>query len=165
MNDVVRKQLVPQPVKQAEARVIAQATTPVIYTSSEIKSGLWRDESCFKNDQPSKTGPILMRLFVLNGDADKALAVAETVVSSSKDILDSSRFTLTASKPIMNVDGTTQEVAMRIRHTITGAELKARALAIVNLAKTEKEPTVLYKSEKTRQHSGAGKNLAAGLIG
>lgn len=165
MNDVVRKQLAPQPAKQAEVKVTAPASAPVIYTSSEIKSGLWRDETCFKNDQPCKAGPILMRLFVLNGDADKALAVAETVVASSKDILDSSKFVLIASKPVMNSDGTTQEMALRIRHTITGAELKARALAIVNLAKTEKEPTVLFKSEKARQHSGLGKNLAAGLIG
>lgn len=166
MNDVVKKQLAPQPAKQVEHVQTAPAVTPkavVIYTSSEIKYGLWHAESCSKNGQPSTAGEVLLRMFVLNGDSGKSLEAAQAVMGASNDILDKSTFVLIASKPVVDADGVIQETAQRIRHTLTGAEVKARAKALVAMAATEKNPDVIFKSEKVRQPVSR-KNLAAGLI-
>jgi hypothetical protein len=137
--------------------------TPVVYTTSEIKYGLWHAESCTKNGQPNSAGETLLRMFVLNGDSGKSLEAAQAVMQASKDILDGSKFVLIASKPVTDDTGVIQETAQRIRHSLTGAEIKARAAALVAAAATEKDPEILFKSDKVRQPASK-KNLAAGLV-
>jgi hypothetical protein len=136
----------------------------IIYTASEIKYGLWRAETCLKNGQANAAGEVILRMFVLNGDSGKSLEAAQAVMAASKDIQDKAVFVLTASKPVVDPDGVIQETAQRIQHTLTGAEIKARASALVAAAATEKEPVYLFKSDKVKQPASK-KSLVAGLCG
>lgn len=142
---------------------IAKAEDPIIFTASEIKSGLWRAISCQKNGQDSSGGDILLGLFVLNGDAAKAVEVAEWVTAHAEQIKNTSAYTLVAAKPIMDEKGEHQELARKISVQVTGSEMKARATAILALHNTEKEPVVLFQNTRARQPRSKGTS-ALGLL-
>lgn len=149
-----------QPVNKPVAQPKAQFAA-VPFTESEIKYGLWRAVACTKNGaQANDAGEALLRMFVLNGDADKALEAATAIQAVKADILDASRFELEAAKPVTKGGG---KIALRVSFKVTGAEIKARAAAIITLASTAKQPTILEQSARNAQPRKSG-NLAAGLL-
>jgi hypothetical protein len=159
-NEVVGKnQIVGQAVKAAPQVNLDGIT----FTTSDIKSGLWHAHSCTKNGKLNGSGELMLRMFVLNGDADKSLEAAKELQAVGDKLDDKAQFVLVAAKPVKDDAGVLQEIAQVIRHTRTGAELKARAAAVIALAATEREPEVIFKSEKVRQVTGR-KSLAAGLL-
>lgn len=147
----------------------APAVTPIIFTSSEIKSGLWKPLDCTKDGKSCGSAELLMTLFVLNNDADKSLAAANEVVAASKDIRDAAKFYLTAAKPVTDKAGINQEVLVRIGLPLTGAEVKAHAVSIVNLSKTARPYAtfgkILEHSSKAQAPKGQKGSRTAGLTG
>jgi len=142
----------------------AKLTKVILFTTSEIKYGLWKYLVSMKNGQEAPTaGETLVNLFVLNGDSDKAVSTAKDVVAAKDKILDATAFVFEAAKPVTEKTGVHQEVAWHIQLSVTGAEVKARAAAILQLKATERTPITLEKSDKTTVKASKG-NLAAGLI-
>jgi hypothetical protein len=163
----VKKVVVPV---QTAAQIVAPAKLePIIFTSSEIKSGLWKNLTCTLDGKPSTSGDLLMTLFVLNNDADKALLAAKDVLAVEKDIRDNAAFMITCAKPLMDKTGVMQTVAYRIALPLTGAEVKAHAHSIVALSKTARPfaqyGKILEKSEKASPAKGQKGNRTAGLVG
>jgi len=141
---------------------------PVIFTQSEIKSGLWRALTCTKNGAPGGPADLIMGMFVLNNDAKKAITLANEVIALEKDILDGSAFVLTFAKPVTDKTGVLNEVSLMIELPVTGAEIKAHAHSMVALAKTSRPWETfgkhLAKSDKAPAASTPKGSRTAGLI-
>lgn len=148
-------------LNKAKARVNAQAS-PIVFNGSQIKYGLWKPVECSKNGEDNSSGELLLRLFILNGDAGKSLEAANAALALGDQLDLTGKFTLIAAKPIVDEKGEKQELAQKVRLTVTGAEVRARAAAIVALAETERETEVLYQAPESKVKAKKG-SLAAGL--
>ena len=146
------------------AALIKKATEAPVhkYVESDIKSGLWDRDICFKNGvQMDEAGGLLTQLFILNGDSAKAIDAAKSVKVA--EVKAETVFVLSASKPVMNDDGVSQVTAARKVLTITGKQLIDRVAGILALHNSEIAGT--WVIEPKRGKKIGGNSAAAALLG
>lgn len=136
----------------------AQSNTPAPkFSGSDTKYGLWVPNGVTRDGQPLEgLDSILVQMFVLNGDSEKAREDAAAVMAIEGQIARKANFVFQAAK----ADGTRHE------YSVTGEQVIARAKAILSIGSTEVAPKILAvgtKASSTRK-TATGVNRLAGLL-
>jgi hypothetical protein len=122
------------------------------FNFSEETWKLWKPSLAkINNVREDSAAKDLIQLFVLNGDSKKARLAASRIVAVSKSIPNTTIYYAEARK----VDGT------HIAFTVTGEQLKKRALAIASLGDTEVEFKVIAEGKKSSTRKSGVKTSSA----
>jgi len=125
------------------------------FSKSDEKYGLWVPQGCKVNKVLADgVDLIVMQLFVLNADSAKALEAANMVVSVAAKMPDNTSYELEAGKA----------TGLKVRLSVTGAEVKARAAAIIQLHNSDRGYTVLAEGTKKSAVRKSSVSKVAGLI-
>ena len=126
------------------------------FSASESKYGLWKALGAKVNGAPTDgVDETVMQMFILNQDSDKARETAALVLGIAAQIAPTAKFVIEAGK----------SNGLVARLTVTGAQVIAKANAIVQLGKTNVAYEIVHAGVAGSKSAKAPKgNKLAGLI-
>ena len=135
-----------------------------MYTLSETKYGLF----AVLPDSPTTAdagGELVLRLFVLNADSEKARQAADSLLAVADKIALKKIVVVVVGKPKADIQAVspTAESDVILKLSVSGSQIIARAKAIIALKDSDVKPEILKPASKSGSRK-QGNGLAAGLI-
>jgi len=135
-----------------------------MYTLSSTKYGLFE----VLPDSPVTAeagGELVLRLFVLNADSQKATSAATSLLAVADKLALKKVVTVLVGKPKANIKAVsaTAESDVILKVTVTGSQIIARAKAIISLRDSDIKPEAVKQGTKAASRK-QGTGLVSGLV-